>query len=48
MACDLDAVAGDQDLVQVGGELDAAADGQRVHRVVAGVQANVVVPGQPQ
>ena len=41
-------VAGHPDLVQVGADLDAAADHRRVDRVVVGVQAHVVVARQPQ
>ncbi|MDX3370176.1 hypothetical protein PV387_29820 [Streptomyces sp. ME02-6987-2C] len=43
----LDAITGDQNLVEVGGDLDTTIDGQRTHQVVADVPANVVVPGSP-
>ena len=45
---DLDAVAGHQDLVQIGRDLDAAADREGMDGVVSGVKADTVVPWQPQ
>jgi hypothetical protein len=48
MAGDQAPVAPGADTLEIGGHLDAAADHRRVHRVVVGVQAHVVVTGQPQ
>ena len=47
MVGDDPALAVDLDPVQVGDDLDPAADHARVDRVVVGVQADVVVAGQP-
>ena len=42
----LDPAAGDDDAVEVDADLDASADEAGVDRVVVGVDADVVVPGQ--